>query len=167
MDENQQIQAAQPSGMPQRASAVAQSLLARLRGMEGQQRLWLLGAGGLALLCFLGILWFATRTDWKVLYAGLEPSDAREIASELTAANIPFDVSPDGSTLRVPVANLDHRPEFGAELCKPATCHHRQLDYPIAGIAKLRPDPWNADYFGPDKSHAGRRSQGVNTAEHG
>ncbi len=107
MDENQQIQAAPPSGMPQRARAVVQSLLARLRSMEGQQRLWLLGAGGLALLCFLGILWFAMRTDWKVLYAGLEPSDAREIASELTAANIPFDVSPDGATLRVPAANLD------------------------------------------------------------
>lgn len=107
MDENQQIQPVPPSGLPQRASATMQGMLARLRSMEGQQRLWLLGAGGLALLCFLGILWFATRTDWKVLYAGLEPSDAREIASELTAANIPFDVSPDGATLRVPAANLD------------------------------------------------------------
>ncbi len=107
MDENQQIQPAPPSGLPQRASAKMQALLARLRAMEGQQRLWLLGAGGIALLCFLGILWFATRTDWKVLYAGLEPPDAREIASELTAANIPFDVSPDGATLRVPAAHLD------------------------------------------------------------
>ncbi|QNI34165.1 flagellar M-ring protein FliF [Alloacidobacterium dinghuense] len=107
MDENQQMQPAPPSGLPHRASAMMQGLLARLRGMEGQRRLWLLGAGGLALLCFLGILWFATRTDWKTLYAGLEPSDAREIASELTAANIPFDVSPDGTSLRVPAANLD------------------------------------------------------------
>jgi len=107
MDESHQIQPAPPSGMPQRMSAMMQNLLGRLRGMEGQQRFWLLGAGGFALLCFLGILWFAMRTDWKVLYAGLEPSDAREIASELTAANIPFDVSPDGATLRVPSANLD------------------------------------------------------------
>jgi flagellar M-ring protein FliF len=107
MDENQQMQPAPPSGLPRRANAMMQGLLARVRGMEGQQRLWLLGAGGLALLCFVGILWFAMRTDWKVLYAGLEPSDAREIAAELTAANIPFDVSPDGTTLRVPEANLD------------------------------------------------------------
>jgi flagellar M-ring protein FliF len=107
MDENQQIQPTPPAGLPQRAGAMMQGLLARLRGMEGQQRLWLAGAGGLALLCFLGILWFATRTDWKVLYAGLESSDAREIASELTAANIPFDVSPDGATLRVPSSSLD------------------------------------------------------------
>jgi flagellar M-ring protein FliF len=107
MDENQKIQPAPPSGLPQRASAMVEGLLARVRGMEGQQRFWLAGAGGLTLLFFLGILWFATRTDWKVLYAGLEPSDAREIASELTAANLPFDVSPDGATLRVPAANLD------------------------------------------------------------
>jgi len=107
MDEKQQIQPAPPSGLPQRASAMMQGVLARLRGMEWQQRFWLLGAGGLTLLCFIGILWFATRTDWKVLYAGLESSDAREIASELTAASIPFDVSPDGTTLRVPAANLD------------------------------------------------------------
>src|SRR5579883_912031 len=107
MGENQQIQPAPSTGLPQRASAVMQSLLARLRGMEGQQRLWLVGASGLALLCFAGILWFATRTDWKVLYAGMDPSDAREMASALTAANIPFDVSSDGATLRVPAASLD------------------------------------------------------------
>ncbi|HTZ90406.1 MAG TPA: flagellar basal-body MS-ring/collar protein FliF [Alloacidobacterium sp.] len=107
MEENQQIQPSPSSGLPQRASMMMRGLLARLSGIESQQRLWLVGAGGLALLCFLGILWFATRTDWKILYAGLEPSDAREIASELTAANIPFDVSPDGATLRVPAANLD------------------------------------------------------------
>src|SRR5580692_10317089 len=107
MDENQQIQTAPPSGFPQRANTMVQSLLARIRGLEQQQRLWLLGATGLTLLCFFGILWFATRTDWKILYTGLEPPDAREIASELTAANIPFDVSPDGATLRVPAAHLD------------------------------------------------------------
>jgi len=107
MIEKQQMQPVPPAGTAQRASAIVDGLLARWRGMEARQRLWLVGAGGLALLCFLGILWFATRTDWKVLYAGLETSDARQIASELTAANIPFDVSPDGTTLRVPAANLD------------------------------------------------------------
>lgn len=107
MDENQQIQPAPPAGLQQRAGAFAQGLLARLRAMEGERRLWLLGVGALTLGCFIGILWFAMRTDWKVLYAGLESSDAREIASELTAADIPFDVSPDGATLRVPADNLD------------------------------------------------------------
>lgn len=107
MDDNQQIQTAPATGMSQRASATMRSLLSRLRGMEPRQRTWFLGAAGCALLCFAGILWFAMRTDWRVLYAGLETNDAREIASELTAANIPFDVSPDGGTLRVPADRLD------------------------------------------------------------
>ena len=107
MEENQQIQSAPPTGLSQRASVTMQSLLSRFREMESQQRNWLLGAAGCTLLCLVGILWFATRTDWKVLYAGLESADAREIASELTAANIPFDVSPDGTTLRVPTSSLD------------------------------------------------------------
>jgi flagellar M-ring protein FliF len=107
MDENQQIQMTPPPGLSQRANTFVRTLLSRVRGLERQQRLWLLGATALTLLCFFGILWFATRTEWKVLYAGLEPADAREIASELTAANIPFDVSPDGAMLRVPAGTLD------------------------------------------------------------
>lgn len=107
MDENQQIQAAPLSGLSQRTHAVMEQIRGRLLGMERQQKFWLIGAAGIALLCFASIAWLAMRTDWKVLYAGLESSDAREIASELTAANIPFDVSPDGATLRVPSSSLD------------------------------------------------------------
>ncbi len=110
MEENQQIQpvsAARTGGLFERASTMLAPMAARFRGMERQQKIWFASAAGLAALCFIGILWFATRTDWKVLYAGLEPADAREMASELTAANIPFDVSSDGTTLRVPASSLD------------------------------------------------------------
>jgi flagellar M-ring protein FliF len=111
MEENQQIQpatgAATGPGLLHRAHIIFAPLTARFRSLERQQKIWFASAAGLAALCFIGILWFATRTDWKVLYAGLEPADAREIASELTAANIPFDVSPDGATLRVPASGLD------------------------------------------------------------
>lgn len=109
MDENQQIQPAPAAatGLLGRTNAMFAPLAARFRSMERQQKLWFSGASALALLCFLAILWFATRTDWKVLYAGLEPQDAREIASELTASNIPFDLSADGTTLRVPASSLD------------------------------------------------------------
>jgi flagellar M-ring protein FliF len=48
-----------------------------------------------------------SRPDWRTLYAGLDPDDARQIAQQLTTAAIPFDVSPDGGTLRVPVQSLD------------------------------------------------------------
>src|SRR5271165_4932740 len=54
------------------------------------QRRW----GGLALalvvLAALGLIWYAARPDYRVLYAGLEAADAREIAASLTAAGLPF-----------------------------------------------------------------------------
>lgn len=108
MEENQQMQPAElPTGLSQRVNTSMQALLSRFHGMERQQKIWFGGAAGLAFLCLAGVLWFATRTEWKVLYAGLEPADAREMASELTAANIPFDVSPDGAMLKVPAGSLD------------------------------------------------------------
>jgi flagellar M-ring protein FliF len=47
------------------------------------------------------------QPSWRVLYAHLDPADARELGDELTAAKIPFDVMPDGSTLKVPADQLD------------------------------------------------------------
>jgi flagellar M-ring protein FliF len=53
------------------------------------------------------ILWFALRTDWRTLYNGIEPDDARETGVLLTQAQIPYDLTADGSTIRVPAALLD------------------------------------------------------------
>ena len=47
------------------------------------------------------------QPTWRVLYAHLDPADARELGDELTAAKIPFDVTPDGTTLKVPADQLD------------------------------------------------------------
>ncbi len=59
------------------------------------------------LACFGGLVWYCAQPDWRTLYAGLDPEDARQLAQDLTTAGIPFDVSPDGSSLRVPAQNLD------------------------------------------------------------
>lgn len=108
MDGNRQIETATGSKTaPEQLRAMATNFSARIAQMDARQRAWLIAAVGCALVCFAGLLWYGMRTDWRVLYAGLEPDDARLMASELTAANIPFDVSPDGGTLRVPAANLD------------------------------------------------------------
>ena len=61
----------------------------------------------LALVAGAGLIWYAVRPDSRVLYAGLEARDAREIAASLTAAGLPFDLSPDGATIRVPSESLD------------------------------------------------------------
>lgn len=75
--------------------------------LQPQQRFWAVFAFA-ATLGMLGVLfWSLNRTDWRTLYAGMDPGDARAMSADLTAAQIPFDVSSDGTTLLVPAANLD------------------------------------------------------------
>ena len=38
------------------------------------------------------MIWYMVRTDWRTLYANLDPEDARQIGMVLTQAQIPFDV---------------------------------------------------------------------------
>jgi flagellar M-ring protein FliF len=54
-----------------------------------------------------GLFWYGMRTDWRTLYAGMDPEDARAASQTLTQAQIPFDTSADGSVIRVPAAQLD------------------------------------------------------------
>lgn len=91
----------------QRAGTFAAEAAARFRNLDPGRRSRLLVAAAILMACFAGLLWYASRTDWRTLYAGLDADDARQLAQELTTAGIPFNVSPDGSSLRVPVQNLD------------------------------------------------------------
>ncbi|MGB9031608.1 MAG: flagellar basal-body MS-ring/collar protein FliF [Acidobacteriaceae bacterium] len=91
----------------QRTGNLVAEAVARYRALEPGRRGRLLMMAAVLLACFGGFLWYASRTDWRTLYAGLDPDDARQMAQELTAAGIPFDVSPDGSGLRVPAQDLD------------------------------------------------------------
>jgi flagellar M-ring protein FliF len=91
----------------QRAGALATDALARFRGLDSARRTRLVGALALLAACVAGLFWYATRPDWRTLYAGLDPDDARQMAQELTTAGIQFDVSPDGAALRVPAESLD------------------------------------------------------------
>jgi flagellar M-ring protein FliF len=79
----------------------------RVMALPKRTRTALFGVGG-AVLFAAGI--FASlvmQPSWRVLYAHLDPADARELSDELTAAKIPFDVTPDGTTLKVPADQLD------------------------------------------------------------
>jgi flagellar M-ring protein FliF len=53
------------------------------------------------------LLWYTLRTDWRTLYANLDPEDTRQMGMVLTQAQIPFDVSANGSGIRVPAAQLE------------------------------------------------------------
>jgi flagellar M-ring protein FliF len=108
MDGNQQLTtAAGGKGLEQRAMAFASETAAHFQQLDPAKKRWLIGATAFLLVCIIALGWYATRPDWRTLYAGLDPQDTREMASELTAANIPFEVSPDGTALRVSSDYLD------------------------------------------------------------
>ena len=54
-----------------------------------------------------GLAWMSLRTDWRTLYAGMEPDDARQTGVTLTQAQIPFEVAQDGTAILVPAPQLD------------------------------------------------------------
>jgi flagellar M-ring protein FliF len=83
------------------------NLAERVRQMPPpqQRRLALLTALAVAVLG--GLIWYGTRTDWQTLYGGLDAADARTMAQQLSAAGIPYEVSPDGAALRVPAFDMD------------------------------------------------------------
>lgn len=76
-------------------------------GMQPRQRM----AAGVAAALLAGLaallLWYIVRPDWRVLYASLDPEDARQVGQTLTQAQIPFDVSANAGTILVPAAQLD------------------------------------------------------------
>jgi len=75
--------------------------------MTAAQRKWS-AATALMLGALFGlILWYGLRTEWRTLYAGLDPDEARQTGLILTQAQIPFDVADHGTAIRVPAPQLD------------------------------------------------------------
>src|SRR5580698_10729970 len=76
-------------------------------GRNKQQRIYL-GAG---LAATLAVAMFFFRMiagpNYKPLMTGLEPGDAQQIASQLAAKKIPFQISADGRSIDVPSDNVD------------------------------------------------------------
>ncbi|MDR3741379.1 MAG: flagellar basal-body MS-ring/collar protein FliF [Terracidiphilus sp.] len=72
----------------------------------GQQRSAM--AAALLLAGLLSALtWYMLRTDWRTLYAGMEPDEARQMAITLMQAQIPYEVTENGTELLVPAPQLD------------------------------------------------------------
>jgi flagellar M-ring protein FliF len=75
--------------------------------MQPRQRSWAVVGAGLIAALAGGLLWYALRTDWRTLYADLDPEDARQTAQILTQAQIPFEPTDNGAGIRVPAPQLD------------------------------------------------------------
>jgi len=112
--------AATPTGLEKTAPAVTQVatwtgrfsvLWTRVRlhwaSMQPSQRRWSIASASMLTAVAGVLLWYGLRTDWRTLYAGLDPEDARLTGLTLTQAQIPFDVAADGTTILVPAPVLD------------------------------------------------------------
>jgi flagellar M-ring protein FliF len=106
-----QLEKRAPAGDGGQLQAGAAAVWMRTRlgweAMAPQQRRWTIAAAGILSTLLGGLLWYGLRTDWRTLYAGLYPDDARQVGLTLTQAQIPYDVVENGTTLRVPAAQLD------------------------------------------------------------
>ena len=85
---------------PQQGSATgAMALVARGReivaAMPQKRRTQLIVCGMVLAAACAAVAWWGGRTDWKTLYAGLEGRDLQQVQSELAAANISYEPTPD------------------------------------------------------------------------
>ena len=97
-------------GQPQwtdRMAGLWTGLRVRWATMRPAQRGWTAAAAVLILALTGGLLWNTLGPDWRTLYAGLDTEDARQTGQILTQAQIPFELTSDGSGIRVPAADLD------------------------------------------------------------
>ncbi len=54
-----------------------------------------------------GMVWYAQRPDWRVLFSGLDGKDVQQVSQELAAAGIPYEIAADGGGIEVPAEMLD------------------------------------------------------------
>ncbi|MCA9782097.1 MAG: flagellar M-ring protein FliF [Candidatus Cloacimonetes bacterium] len=73
----------------------------------GRRQLLLVGGGGLlALLLAGGLLHWATRPDWAVLYSGLSEVESARVIDELEAQTVPNRLTKGGTAIEVHRADL-------------------------------------------------------------
>ena len=91
----------------ERTRELIEPLTSAFQQLSARQRQIAYSLFAVVAIAVVAIILLASRTDWKTLFAGLDPQDAREISAQLTAAGIPFEVSPDGTSLRVAAEFID------------------------------------------------------------
>lgn len=94
-------------GPVEKAAAMASAMRQRLMAMPVGKRTWLLASAAFLAAACVGLMWFAQRPDWRVLFSGLDGKDTQQVAQELAAASIPFEMTTDGTGIEVPADMLD------------------------------------------------------------
>jgi flagellar M-ring protein FliF len=102
------VQAAVPdAGSSDKAMAMLSAMRERLMAIPPQKRTWLIASAVFIAAICAGMIWFAGRPDWRILFNGLDGRDAQQVAQELSAAGIPYETTADGAGIQVPAAMLD------------------------------------------------------------
>ena len=91
----------------EKALAVVAQARNKFEAMPAQRRTWLMGGGAMVLAVIAAMVWWAGRPDYRVLYSGLDGKDVQQVAQELGAAGIPFEMTADGTGVQVPAESLD------------------------------------------------------------
>ena len=84
-----------------------QQIIEFLRGLTVKQRVFLAGS----VVVVAGTIWIFVRLlgdgDYRTLYSGMATTDAQNLAQRLTAQNISYQLSPDGTAVMVRSDQLD------------------------------------------------------------
>ncbi len=75
--------------------------------MPPARRAWMGASALMAAAICAGIVWYAARPDWRVLFSGLDAKDTQQIAQELASAGIAYNMSDDGSSIEVSADQVD------------------------------------------------------------
>ncbi len=103
----QRVAEASGNGLVDRAAAMASAMQQRLMAMPVGKRTWLIASAAFLAAACLGLMWFAQRPDWRVLFSGLDGKDTQQVSQELAAAGISFQMTADGTGIEVPADLLD------------------------------------------------------------
>lgn len=90
-----------------RGQAALQIIGQRWSAMQlAQRRLLMLCV--IAFAALAGISgWWSSRTDWRVLFSGMEGRDAAQVQQQLSQSGITWQTTPDGTAIQVPAEQLD------------------------------------------------------------
>jgi len=77
------------------------------RGLSRKQQITLAAGTCLIVLSLVVFVFLIGKADFKPLYTGLQPEEAQFIARTLAAEGIPYELSSDATSLRVPANKVD------------------------------------------------------------
>lgn len=103
----QQGAASVADGPVEKAAALVSAMRQRLMAMPSGKRSGLIASVAFLAAACVGMMWFAQRPDWRVLFSGLDGKDTQQVSQELAAANISFQMTADGTGIEVPADVLD------------------------------------------------------------